>query len=203
MKKIIEKLTSLFSKKKDKGFGEVTDMAEWFAGLNDEKRARFMHTAGIKTASTDMQKKWLNDRIKKEEEQKNQFIKKMMNAKPIVKPTNIDTTFSDATMGYTATELRSGIDINNLEQRLKRERKQAEKDFQLKKDIDFQSLPFSRITNETKAKIIELVREDIKNQADITSKLFPEPELSDNDKFVMSLFDEKNDVIVKKSKTKK
>lgn len=203
MKKLIEKFTSLFSKKKIKGFNEVTDMAEWFAALNDETRARFMHTAGIKTASEDMQKKWLDDRIKKEEEQKNQMIKKMMNAKPIVKPANIDTTYSDATLGYTATELRSGININNFEQRLERQRKQAEKDFQLKKDIDFQSLPFSRITNETKAKIAELVREDIKNQAAETSKLFPEPELSDNDKFVMSLFDEKNDVIIKKSKKKK
>jgi hypothetical protein len=202
MKKLIEKFTSLF-RKRSKSLDESKDMAEWFSGLNEEKKARYMHTAGIKTASADMQKKWLDDRIKKEEEQKNQMIKKMMNAKPITKPANIDTTFSDATLGYTANELRSGININNLEQRLERERKQAEKDFQLKKDIDFQSLPFSRITNETKAKIAELVREDIKNQAAEKSKLFPEPELSDNDKFVMSLFDEKNDVIVKKSKKKK
>ena len=214
MKKWLNKLVSFFSKKKET---TMQDYAEWFTELDEETKARFLHLSGLKPASGELQKKWLDDRRKKTEMTVDSLIDNLvaknsnnqMEKKAGIMPIDTTNTIVDILRKNNKSDnpLLSAPQIEypilTLEQKLEKNRKQAEKELEAKRQMDFEALPFSRITRETRDKIKELVREDIKAQADKMAANFPEIELDNHDKFIMGLFDENNDVIIKKRRKKK
>ena len=166
---------------------------EWLAS-GDKERA--LHIAGIKEASWEKQKEWQAERQAKQEEKSALSDKQLMeyietkNAEILVKAGLkeydrnkgvTDLTKKIQSVGKLPGEILlkdiatpKGYDPLK-EEKMKREaaRKQAQKDREEMEKIDFEALPMSRISNEARKQIAEIVRKDIADKLEEATNVLP------------------------------
>lgn len=142
--------------------------------LGDKERA--LHIAGIKEASPKQIAEWQNDK-RVMEETKNELsmdslLSKLNKVDLQIKAGIIENT------DKTGADIKIKIkEIDAIaEEKMKREaaRKQAEKDREERLKIDFEALPMSRISNEARKQITEIVKLDLENKLKEIEKNTPE-----------------------------
>ena len=167
---------------------------EWLAS-GDKERA--LHIAGIKEASWEKQKEWQAERQAKQEEKSALSDKQLMeyieskNAEILVKAGlkeyDRNKGVTDLTKKIQSVgKLPGEILLRDIatpkgydpiyEEKLKRERarKEAERERENRIKIDFEELNFSRISNEARKQITEIVKNDIANKLEGASSVLPE-----------------------------
>ena len=169
---------------------EVPD--EWLAS-GDKERA--LHIAGIKEASWEKQKEWQAERQAKQEEKSALSDKQLMeyiekkNAEILVKAGLKDYDKNKGVEDLSKIlkkEDKVKVSLADIatpkgydplkEEKMKREaaRKQAQKDREEMEKIDFEALPMSRISNEARKQIAEIVRKDIADKLEAATNVLPE-----------------------------
>ena len=165
---------------------------EWLAS-GDKERA--LHIAGIKEASWEKQKEWQAERQAKQEEKSALSDKQLMeyieakNAEILVKAGLKDYDKNKGVEDLSKIlkkEDKVKVSLADIatpkgydplkEEKMKREaaRKQAQKDREEMEKIDFEALPMSRISNEARKQIAEIVRKDIADKLEAATNVLPE-----------------------------
>jgi len=167
---------------------------EWLAS-GDKERA--LHIAGIKEASWEKQKEWQAERQAKQEEKSALSDKQLMeyieakNAEILVKAGLKDYDKNKGVEDLSKIlkkEDKVKVSLADIatpkgydplkEEKMKREaaRKQAQKDREEMEKIDFEALNFSRISNEARKQIAEIVKMDLENKLSAIAEVEPETE---------------------------
>ena len=164
---------------------------EWLAS-GDKERA--LHIAGIKEASWETQKQWLAESRAKVEEKSALSDKQLMeyieskNEEILVKAGLKDYDKNKGVKDLSKIlkkEDKVKVSLADIatpkgydplkEEKMKREaaRKQAQKDREEMEKIDFEALPMSRISNEARKQIAEIVRKDIADKLEAATNVLP------------------------------
>lgn len=165
-------------------FDEVP--TEFLMGGNIDKA---LHIAGVKEASFEKQKEWADERKQKVETETTLSIEDLLNSLN-KEDLQLKAGIKQHTHNEEAIKVASKLiliekDANPLiEEKLKIEarRKEYEKERENRIKIDFEALNFSRISNEARKQITEIVRQDIENTVKVIEKNTPEI----NDEFVVT-----------------
>lgn len=138
---------------------------EFLMGGNIDKA---LHIAGVKEASFEKQKEWADERKQKVETETTLSMEDLLNSLN-KEDLQLKAGIKQHTHNEEAVKIASKLisiqkDVNPLiEEKLKIERRrkeyEREKENQIK--IDFEALNFSRISNEARKEIAEIVRKDI------------------------------------------
>lgn len=147
-------------------FDEVP--TEFLMGGNIDKA---LHIAGVKEASFEKQKEWADERKQKVETETTLSMEDLLNNLN-KEDLQLKAGIKQHTHNEEAIKVASKLisiqkDVNPLiEEKLKIEarRKEYERERQNQIKIDFDSLNFSRISNEARKKITEIVKQDIEIQ---------------------------------------
>jgi hypothetical protein len=144
--------------------------AELLANGNKEK---VLHIAGIKEAPIETQREWANDRRVMEETKAEASMENLlsklnpddMKLKAGIKKHDRNKGTDDLTKKIQSLVKMDDTDEVELTKRkVRAARKQAEKDLEVKSQIDFEALNFSRISNEARKQISEIVKKDLENK---------------------------------------
>lgn len=177
------------------GVSGDTEVPEEFLMGGDKERA--LHIAGIKEASPEKQKEWRDERKAKYEEKSALSDKQLMEyiesknteilIKAGLKQYDKNKGVTDLTKKMQSVgKLPGEILLRDIatpkgydpitEEKLKRERarKEYERERENRIKIDFEALNFSRISNEARKQITEIVKNDILNKLEGASNVLPE-----------------------------
>ena len=176
------------------GVSGDTEVPEEFLMGGDRERA--LHVAGIKEASPEKQKEWQAQRKAKYEEKSALSDKQLMeyieakNAEILVKAGlkeyDKNKGVEDLSKILKKEDNKVKVSLADIatpkgydplkEEKMKREaaRKQAQKDREEMEKIDFEALPMSRISNEARKQIAEIVRKDIADKLEAATNVLPE-----------------------------
>ena len=176
------------------GVSGDTEVPEEFLMGGDRERA--LHVAGIKEASPEKQKEWQAQRKAKYEEKSALSDKQLMeyleskNAEILIKAGlkeyDRNKGAEDLSKILKKEDDKVKISLADIatpkgydpiyEEKLKRERarKEAERERENRIKIDFEELNFSRISNEARKQITEIVKNDIANKLEGASSVLPE-----------------------------
>lgn len=156
--------------------------AELLMGGNIEKA---LHIAGVKEASWETQKQWADERKAQVEEKSALSDKQLMEyieskneeilVKAGIKEYDRNKGVDDLTKKIQSIVTTDDIDeVQRVKLKAEAARKQAERDREDKLKIDFEALNFSRISNEARKQITEIVKKDIANKLESASNVLPE-----------------------------
>jgi hypothetical protein len=156
--------------------------AELLMGGNIEKA---LHIAGVKEASWETQKQWADERKTQVEEKSALSDKQLMEyieakneeilVKAGIKEYDRNKGVTDLTKKIQSIVKSDDIDEVELTKlRVRAARKQAERDREDKLKIDFEALNFSRISNEARKQITEIVKLDLEKKLLEASEVLPE-----------------------------
>lgn len=137
-----------------------------------------LHIAGVKEATPAKIKEWETERKQKLETKTElsidnllqQFNKEDLQLKAGINPHNIERATNELAGSVGVKALMDAQTINPIHmEKLKQDsaRKAYDKEREYKKKIDFDALNFSRISNEARDKITEIVKNDIENKLNI------------------------------------
>ena len=157
--------------------------AELLANGNKE---RALHIAGVKEASKETQKEWEDERRAKIEAKQTKTIDDLLstlNKAELQLKAGIESKEMNELLEKTKDKGKKiKLQIKEIdaiaEEKMKREaaRKQAEKDKEERIKIDFEALNFSRISNEARKQIAEIVKMDLENKLSSVIETKPETE---------------------------
>ncbi len=143
---------------------------ELLANGNKEKA---LHIAGVKEASPKQIAEWQNDRKVMEETKTESSMENLLSKlNPDDLKLKAGITPHDRNKGTTdlTKKIQSLVKMDDTDEveltkrRVRAARKQAEKDFELQSQIDFEALNFSRISKEARKQITEIVKKDLENK---------------------------------------
>jgi len=157
---------------------------EWLAS-GDKERA--LHIAGIKEASWEKQKEWEAERKVKVEEKSALSDKQLMEyieakneeilVKAGIKQYDRNKGVDDLTKKIQSIVTTDDIDeVQRVKLKAAAARKEYERERQERIKIDFDALNFSRISNEARKQITEIVKQDLENKIKEIEKNTPEIE---------------------------
>ena len=152
--------------------------AEFLMGGNIDKA---LHIAGVKEASFEKQKEWADERKQKVETKTTLSMEDLLNSLN-KEDLQLKAGIKQHTHNEEAIKVASKLisienDVNPLiEEKLKIEarRKEYERERQNQIKIDFEALNFSRISNEARKQITEIVKQDLENKIKEIEKNTPE-----------------------------
>lgn len=142
---------------------------------------RTLHIAGVKEASFEKQKEWADERKQKVETETTLSMEDLLNSLN-KEDLQLKAGIKQHTHNEEAVKIASKLisiekDDNPLiEEKLKIEarRKEYERERQNQIKIDFEALNFSRISNEARKQITEIVKQDIENKIKVIEENSPE-----------------------------
>ena len=142
---------------------------------------RTLHIAGVKEASFEKQKEWADQRKQKVETKATLSMEDLLNSLN-KEDLQLKAGIKQHTPNEEAIKVASKLisiekDDNPLiEEKLKIEarRKEYERERQNQIKIDFEALNFSRISNEARKQITEIVKQDIENKIKVIEENSPE-----------------------------
>lgn len=142
---------------------------------------RTLHIAGVKEASFEKQKEWADQRKQKVETKATLSMEDLLNSLN-KEDLQLKAGIKQHTPNEEAIKVVSKLisiekDDNPLiEEKLKIEarRKEYERERQNQIKIDFEALNFSRISNEARKQITEIVKQDIENKIKVIEENSPE-----------------------------
>jgi hypothetical protein len=149
---------------------------------------RTLHIAGIKEASFEKQKEWTDERKQKVETKTTLSMEDLLNSLN-KEDLQLKAGIKQHTPNEEAIKVASKLisiekDDNPLiEEKLKIEarRKEYERERQNQIKIDFEALNFSRISNEARKQITEIVKQDIENTVKVIEQNTNEIPIETND----------------------
>lgn len=155
---------------------------ELLMGGNIEKT---LHIAGVKEASWETKKQWADERKAQVEEKYALSDKQLMEyieskneeilVKAGIKEYDRNKGVTDLTKKIQSIVKMDDIDeVQRVKLKAEAARKQAERDREDKLKIDFEALNFSRISNEARKQITEIVKLDLENKIKNIEKNTPE-----------------------------
>lgn len=152
--------------------------SEFLMGGNIDKA---LHIAGVKEASFEKQKEWADERKQKVETETTLSMEDLLNSLN-KEDLQLKAGIKQHTHNEEAIKVASKLisienDVNPLiEEKLKIEarRKEYEKERENRIKIDFEALNFSRISNEARKQITEIVKQDLENKIKEIEKNTPE-----------------------------
>ena len=164
-------------------FDEVP--TEFLMGGNIDKA---LHIAGVKEASFEKQKEWADERKQKVETKTTLSMEDLLNSLN-KEDLQLKAGIKQHTPNEEAIKVASKLisiekDDNPLiEEKLKIEarRKEYERERQNQIKIDFEALNFSRISNEARKQITEIVKQDIENTVKVIEQNTNEIPIETND----------------------
>ena len=142
---------------------------------------RTLHIAGVKEATPAKLQEWQDERFKRAsvetELSMDSLLDKLNKTDLQIKAGIIENT--DKTGADIKIEVKEIDPIEELKLKTDAARKQHERERQERIKIDFDALNFSRISNEARKQITEIVRKDIENKLKVVEE--NSPEINEND----------------------